>query len=185
MWNDRRGSFMRRLSIIIITVIISLLLTGCTGKESGDGVNVPTEFASNQNAPSFAVESVDASKGDTDVTVRVSLEGNPGFLTMAMNISYDSSVMALTDAVCGSDYSDYYYIGPKNKESGCTATWFLPDIPEDIVDGCILELHFGISNQAESGSYPVSITRPDNGGIVDQFKEPIVFNNSTGYININ
>ena len=44
---------------------------------------------------------------------------------------------------------------------------------------------FDIKEQAESGSYPISISRPDNGGVVDQNKEAIIFNNATGYIEIN
>lgn len=184
---------MKIYRLLICFLVLAALLAGC-GKKTEDSNNTLTTNSevhdlespvNNDRYPSFTVESVSAVKGNQDVIVRVSLKDNPGFLTMAMDITYDYENMSLTKVVSGSDYSDYYFVGPKKLQSGCTASWFLPELPEKVVDGNILELHFAIKDNAESGSYPIAITRSQNGGIVDQFKNEIIFNNAVGYININ
>lgn len=181
---------MKIYRLLICLLVFAVLLTGCGKKTDNttDTVTTNSEVEqpiNNDRYPSFAVETISAAKGNQDVVVYVSLKDNPGFLTMAMDITYDYENMSLTKVVSGSDYSDYYFVGPKKLQSGCTASWFLPELPEKVVDGNILELHFAINDNAESGSYPISITRSQNGGIVDQFKNEIIFNNAVGYININ
>ena len=181
---------MRIYRLLICLLIFAVLLTGCGRKTDNinDTVTTNSEVEqpiNNDRYPSFTVETISASKGDQDVIVCVSLKDNPGFLTMAMDITYDYENMSLTKVVSGSDYSDYYYVGPRNLQSGCTASWFLPESPEKVVDGNILELHFAIKDYAECGSYPITITRSQNGGVVDQFKNEIIFNNAVGYIHIN
>lgn len=184
---------MKQYRLLVILLVIAALLMGCNKETDDANTTVSTEpagYSSEESAindghPAFAVETVSAAKGDTDVVVCVSLKNNPGCLTIAMEIGYDSDSMSLTKVVSGSDYGDYYFVGPKNMQSGCTASWFLPKLPEKVVDGIILELHFAISEKAESGSYPVSITCPENGGIVDANKKEIIFNNAVGYLDIN
>lgn len=176
---------MKRHIILVFILIFVLALSGCR-QNSGNNTGVTSDNSvTNERYPSFVVETVEASKGDKDVVVRISLKNNPGFLTMAMNITYDSDNMVLTKLINGSDYQEYNFVGPKNKKSGCTASWFMPEAPINVVDGNILELHFDIKEQVANGAYPISITRPDNGGVVDQNKEEIIFNNATGYIQIN
>lgn len=181
---------MKIYRLLICLLVFAVLLTGC-GKKTDNTTDTVTPNSeveqpiNNDRYPSFAVETISVEKGNQDVVVYVSLKDNPGFLTMAMDITYDYENMSLTKVVSGSDYGDYYFVGPKKLQSGCTASWFLPELPEKVVDGNILELHFAINDNAESGSYPISITRSQNGGIVDQFKNEIIFNNAVGYININ
>lgn len=171
--------------VLIVVVVVSLVLTISLSFSKKPDADLPAnETVNNERYPSFVVETVNASKGEEDVIVYVSLKDNPGFLTMAMDITYDSENMTLVKAVSGTDYSDYNFVGPKNADTGCTASWFIPDVPDEIIDGKILELHFDVNNDIKSGSYLVSVTRPENGGIVDENKEPIIFNNATGYINI-
>ena len=45
------------------------------------------------NDPRITVEDKSANAGATGVKVAVAIENNPGFLTMALNIEYDESVM--------------------------------------------------------------------------------------------
>ena len=169
-------------------MILVLVLTGCQthndNANADTNVSTPDELVTNERYPSFVVETVEAKKGAKDVIVNISLSNNPGFLTMAMNISYDDTNMSLVDVTNGKDYEYYNFVGPKNMQSGCVASWFATEMPETIVDGDILELHFEINENAQSGSYPISILRPENGGIVDEYKESIIFNNAIGYINI-
>ena len=184
---------MKIYKLLVCFTIFAVLLTGCEKKSGNTNDTVTTNFEvydleqpiNNDRYPSFAVETITAPKGKQEVVVRVSLIDNPGFLTLAMDITYDYENLSLVKVVNGSDYGGYYFVGPKNLQSGCTVSWFLPELPEKIVDGNILELYFAIKDNAESGSYPIAITRSQNGGIVDQFKNEIIFNNAVGYININ
>lgn len=177
-----------RLLICVLTATVLLIGCGCKTNNTSNEVNADISSnnnISNERYPSFAVESITVKPGEKDITICVSLKDNPGFLTMAMDIEYDSNTMSLTKTVNGSDYSNYYFVGPKNLQSGCTASWFLPDIPQKTIDGTILELHFSIKENANKGSYPIKITRSQYGGIVDEYKNEIIFNNAEGYITIN
>lgn len=162
--------------VILIAFVFSL--SGCK-----NSTKKTESVYNNDKFPSFSVENMEVSAGE-DITVYVKLKDNPGFLTMAMNIEYDSTAMALIDIKNGPDYEEYNFVGPKNRASGCTASWFIPELPDKIKDGKLLELHFTILNNAKSGEYPIKITRPDNGGIVDAYKEILVVNNAIGYITV-
>lgn len=175
---------MKRHHLLIILLVLVIALVGCGRKSDNINDNTSNDSFVNDRYPSFVVETVSAGEGEKDVVVLVSIENNPGFLTMAMNVAYDSEYLTLTKVLNGIDYSEYNFIGPRNTKSGCTASWFLPEIPENIVDGNILELHFDINEYAPKGVYSIEVTRPVNGGVVDQNKQAIIFNNATGYIKI-
>ena len=107
---------MRIYRLLICFLVFAVLLTGCGRKtdNTNDIVTTNSEVEqpiNNDRYPSFVVETISAAKGNQDVVVRVSLKDNPGFLTMAMDITYDYENMSLTKVVSGSDYSDYYFVG--------------------------------------------------------------------------
>ena len=66
-------------------------------------------------SPTLKVSSITAAPGATKVTVMVSLENNPGFLTMALEMSFDSDVLTLTRVSNGADFTDYNFTGPKKQ----------------------------------------------------------------------
>lgn len=170
---------MKKINVLLCVFFACiLLLSGCKGEEN----NKETVF-NNDNFPSFSVENVQTSSGE-DVTVFVELKDNPGFLTMAAKIEFDSKAMALMDVKCGSDYQDYNFVGPKNRGNGCCASLFIPELPEKNVDGKLLELHFKIFSDTKEGDYQIKISRPDNGGIVDGNKNALVINNAVGYVTV-
>lgn len=175
---------MRTKNCFLLFLVIALILSFSGCKRKSGTKEYATSVFNNDQFPSFVVENISASSGEKDVVVFVKLKDNPGFLTMAMNIEYDSSALALTDVKNGSGYKEYNFIGPKNRSNGCTASWFISELPEKIVDGILLELHFSVLSNAKSGDYQIKILRPDNGGIVDGNKETLVINNAVGYITI-
>ncbi len=175
---------MKKSSLFIVILVCALSFMGCERKDNNQketNTKLPVDYV---GFPAFVVETVNASKGEKDVIVRVSLKNNPGFLTMAMNIEYDSETITLIEALNGSDYEEYHFVGPKNLKSGCKASWFIPKMSENTGDGIILELHFDIRKEAKEGAYPITISCGNNGDIVDRNKEAIVFNNAMGYIKI-
>ncbi|MBQ0010191.1 MAG: hypothetical protein KBS76_03705 [Ruminococcus sp.] len=163
----------RELWFFVAVIVLILALTACN-----DITN------SNNGAPCFSVKTVEAPSGTNDVVVLVELRNNPGFLTMAISIEYDENALALTDTVSGADFRECHFVGPKNKRSGCIASWFTPDFPERIVDGTLLELHFNIKSDAVKGDYPIRITGIDDGGTVDKNKEPFTVSSAIGYVKI-
>ena len=176
---------MKKNSLLVLLVLLVVVLAGCQCKSGNANGTTLGSFATNKPGPFFVVETVKASKGNNDTVLRVFLKNNPGFLTMDVCIAYDSMDMSLTKVINGVDYPEYNFVGPKNMQSNCSASWFIPEMPENIVDGNILELHFSIQEQAENGAHPVSISCSEGGGIVNQNKEVIVVNSATGYIEIN
>ena len=135
-------------------------------------------------SPAMKVSSITAAPGATKVTVMVSLENNPGFLTMALEMSFDSDVLTLTKVSNGADFTDYNFTGPKNKVSGCRAAWFSTDLPEEILDGDVMTLQFTVADNAASGSYPITISCPDDGSTLDGNKNVITLVNAIGYITV-
>ncbi len=136
-------------------------------------------------APTITVSSASARAGDTRVTVVVSLESNPGFLTLALSIDYDADALTLTKVSCGSDYTDYTFTKPKDLSSGCKASWFSTDLPEEIIDGDIMILQFTVNSSAANGQHAITVSCPDDGGTVDGNREVIDLRANTGYITVN
>ena len=149
-----------------------------------DNTVITATYTKNSDLPALAVGSATAATGETKVIIAVSLKNNPGFLTMALNIAYDSNVLTLTKVSNGSDYSDYNFTAPKDKSSGCTAAWFATDLPEEILDGDVLLLQFTVSAEATSGDYFVTVTCPDDGSTLDGDKNEITIAKATGYITV-
>lgn len=135
-------------------------------------------------SPALKVSNKTAAPGATKVTVTVSLENNPGFLTMALEMSFDSDVLTLTRVSNGADFTDYNFTGPKNKVSGCRAAWFSTDLPEEILDGDVMTLQFTVADNAASGRYPITISCPDDGSTLDGNKNVITLANAIGYITV-
>lgn len=135
-------------------------------------------------SPALKVSSITAAPGATKVTVIVSLENNPGFLTMALEMSFDSDVLTLTKVSNGADFTDYNFTGPKNKVSGCRAAWFSTDLPEEILGGDVMTLQFTVADNAASGRYPITISCPNDGSTLDGNKNVIALANAIGYITV-
>lgn len=135
-------------------------------------------------SPALKVSSITAAPGATKVTVMVSLENNPGFLTMALEMSFNPDVLTLTRVSNGADFTDYNFTGPKNKVSGCRAAWFSTDLPEEILDGDVMTLQFTVADNAASGRYPITISCPDDGSTLDGNKNVIALANAIGYITV-
>ena len=137
---------------------------------------------SKNTAPALSVNNTTTTAGTEKVKVLVSLENNPGFLTMALKITFDSDVLTLTKVSNGVDFIDYNFTAPKNKISGCTAAWFASDLPEEILDGDIMTLQFTVAANATPGRYPITISCPDDGSTVDGNKDAFNMSDAIGYI---
>lgn len=112
-----------------------------------------------------------ASSGEVVVTVNIN--GNPGFLTMALTIDYDSQAMSLTEIENGKDFTDYNFVPAKELKTGCRASWFTSSLQNYSKDGELMKLHFRLADHADPGEYFISIKSVDDGSVVDINKKPL------------
>lgn len=109
--------------------------------------------------PTIVVDSVSANAGD-EVSVSIELFNNPGILGMLISIEYDESVMKLVDVKNGNIFSKsngYTFMGPKNKSSGCRASWYTLEEDSAESDGTFVTLCFETFDNASSGTYSVKV----------------------------
>lgn len=166
--------------IVILFVMIFLLLPGCKNPGSkGQAVEMDTD-----NAMTFALFSEAVKAGD-DAIVLVETTNNPGFLTMAVRVEYDTNAMSLTKAENGSVFLAYNFVPSKKLQSGCRMSWFIPSVPGNVEDGELLKLHFHVFNDTKAGEYPVTVSPINDGGIVDRSKSLITIAAGSGAIKVN
>ena len=165
--------------VFILSLIFVVLLSGCKGSDNkAKKVQMDTE-----NKLTFTMTSEPVNPG-TDVIVHVNTKNNPGFLTMAVKVEYDTKAMSLVEVSNGSDFVDYNFIPPKNLQSGCKISWFITDLPNNPVDGELIELHFYVFDDTAIGEYPITISPINDGGIVDGNKNLITVIESNDVIKV-
>jgi len=134
--------------------------------------DIPNLRNSVDNQPVLALSDVTAKAGAT-VTVKVSLENNPGILGAIFSISYDSSVLTLTGATNGVTAEGVKYTAPARFKDPTTFVWDAMD-PTWTQDGTVLTLTFKVAASATKGNYVVSLNY-DPYDIFDANGDPIYF----------
>lgn len=138
-----------------------------------------------ENEPTIYCNSIDEIKNGDTFDVNISLKNNPGIASMRLTLTYDKSVMALTnvtdlgligEAVHSSDYTvDNYTLYWDNG----TATSNFAD------DGDIVTLTFMVNDTVKSGDYPIMITYDyNNSDIVNCELIPVRFEIVNGFVTI-
>lgn len=108
----------------------------------------------------FTVDTVTATAGNKQVEVKISVTENPGILGMVFSVNYDQEALKLTDCQNGVALSALAFQAPSRFVSGCNFVWYGSETGE-VVDGEMLILTFEIADDAEPGTYPVSISWDD------------------------
>lgn len=138
--------------------------------------------AETQDTPEFIVDSVTASAGDT-IEIAVSVKNNPGIFDMILSFTYDSTAMTLTKTTNGDVLSDATFMAPKNMASGCRATWYYMDEPDEYANGSVLTLTFDILDTATAGDYTVTVSYSE-GDINNYDGDPLSFKIISGTVKI-
>ena len=107
--------------------------------------------------PTLAVENVTATDGVTNVEVVVQAYNNPGIVGMTLGVEYDENVLTLTNVISQEVLSGLSFQKPKTYNSGCNLVWYGTE-PDEVVDGIAFKLIFTITESAESGTYPITLT---------------------------
>ena len=116
--------------------------------------------------PCIRVSSAEAMPGE-NVDVTVSLENNPGLISMLLSVEYDDSVLTLTGCTdagkLGTPYHSPSFGTPYTLSWGDdTAT------SDNTYSGVIVTLHFTVHPDAEAGAYPITISYDED--------EPDIYN---------
>ena len=132
-------------------------------------VTVTEEYAGrNEDAasPQFVLGSVSAEQGD-EVKVDLEIKNNPGIVSYRLLVSYNTSVLTLTDAELYpmSDLTEYNnedvqynvpYTGPLDTSPFCVS-WADALHPNNTYNGKIVTLTFKIAKTAEPGTYNLGL----------------------------
>ena len=152
----------------IIALLLSLALLITTA------VNVI--WATAAETPIMTVGSVEGYKGDT-VEVYVTLENNPGFSAASIEIRFDDTNIALTEAeLCGE-----FAVGAQ--VAGDNLPYFTFFKGENTTDSEFLKLTFTIAEEAALGDIPVTIFY-EEGNISDIDENDVNFNVVPGKITV-
>lgn len=134
--------------------------------------------------PTFVINKAAANAGET-VNVVVKVLNNPGILGMTLSLSYDSSALTLKDSVNGGAVSDVLTLTKPGKYTNpCNFAWDGIEISDDqIKDGELLTLTFAVSQNAEDGVYPITLSY-DKDSIFDKDLVPVDFDIINGSITV-
>jgi len=120
----------------------------------------------------IAVSDASASAGD-EVKVTLSISSNPGITGMTLSLTYDESVMELTNIEKGSALNELTFTVPKNLKSGCQFPWDAESVDaEKATNGDFLTLTFKVADNATEGSYDIKFSYVP-GAIIDNDLNPV------------
>lgn len=133
----------------------------------------------------FSVDTVKVAAGAKNISVPIRVQNNPGILGMRFSVSYDESVLTLSNASNGDAVSKVLALTKaKALCSGCYFVWDGIEVdPADVKDGIVLLLRFQVSDSAQSGSYPITV-HYNNGDIIDNNLQAIFPRIQNGSITI-
>ena len=132
--------------------------------------------------PCIAVSNAVAETGET-VNINISLENNPGIISIMLKLSYDSNYLELTNvedsrnlgtSVFGNNKSAIPYKMNWNDDAGTENLTY---------SGVIATLTFKVKTNTPAGTYPVVITY-DEGEIYNVDLNPVDFSVSNGSIKV-
>lgn len=114
-----------------------------------------TAFGASANAsPCVCVNDVFAKAGET-VEVAVSLSEDVSFSNLGIEIGYDSEVFTL-EGVTECDFGALYTKAPSYDKNPYNMSW--DSAESTIASGTLAILEFKISNDAQEGTYPVTVS---------------------------
>ncbi len=131
----------------------------------------------------IVVSSATAKVGE-EVSVTLSLENNPGLVSMTLRVSWDSSALTLTKVTDGGIIGATAH-KPELK-TPYTLVWVNDMATTNFTeDGVIVTLTFEVSESAEAGEYPITVSYDyDNYDIYDKDVELVKFEVKSGAVTV-
>ncbi len=125
-----------------------------------------------------------SARADGTVEITISVENNPGVVSMSLNVAYDDSVLTLTDVkdggILGSTMHRVQYTQPY------ILNWVNDTATSNFTaDGTLVTLTFKVNANATEGSYPISVSyNYDNYDIYDIDVKPVKFTLVSGGVEV-
>lgn len=131
----------------------------------------------------IAVSSVTAKAGD-EVSVTLSLENNPGIVSMTLRLNWDSSVLTLTKVTDGGIIGATAH--KPELQTPYTLVWVNDMATTNFTEnGVIVTLTFEVAESAEAGEYPITVSYDyDNYDIYDKDVELVKFEIKDGAVTV-
>lgn len=137
-----------------------------------------------QSPPMIIADTITANGGDS-VKINISLQNNPGIVSMTLKVSYNSDVLTLTNVtdggILGAQSHKPQYSSPY------TLAWVNDTATTDFTaDGIIASLDFTVDESAEADQeYPITVSYDaDNYDIYNKDVEPVNFAITNGAITV-
>ena len=144
--------------------------------------NEPVSTPVPSDAPQIVVESKTTSAGST-VAVNISIANNPGFVTMGIQVAYDSNLTLLSVSDTGLVLGQMFSTEIENPQP---LYWANPTATADCtVNGKIATLTFKVADNAEEGEYHIRVSYDyDNYDIYNQSGEAVQFATVNGTLTV-
>ena len=144
--------------------------------------NEPVSTPVPSDAPQIVVESKTTSAGST-VAVNISIANNPGFVTMGIQVAYDSNLTLLSVSDTGLVPGQMFSTEIDNPQP---LYWANPTATADCtVNGKIATLTFKVADNAEEGEYHIRVSYDyDNYDIYNQSGEAVQFATVNGTLTV-
>ena len=161
----------KRISAIFLTTALLLTLTS-------------TAMAV-ESTPTITVSDATALAGET-VSVSISLANNPGIISLRLSVSYDTSVMTLTDIEDKDCFQNVTFADDAGKmaSSPYIILWNSATSAQPCTaNGVIATLKFVVKADAADGTYPVSVSY-QAGDILDFDLRSVAFATKNGTVTV-
>lgn len=132
------------------------------------------------SGPTVIIGNGEGKSGD-QIEIGFDMYNCPEVYGMSLNLTYDDTVLELVSAASGNALSDFTYTAPSRLKNGCNFIWYANDATE--ANGRILNLVFKVINNAETGSYPITVTY-DADSIYDKNDDPVILSLVNGNITV-
>ena len=144
--------------------------------------NEPVSTPVPSDVPQIVVESKTTSAGST-VAVNISIANNPGFVTMGIQVAYDSNLTLLSVSDTGLVPGQMFSTEIENPQP---LYWANPTATADCtVNGKIATLTFKVADNAEEGEYHIRVSYDyDNYDIYNQSGEAVQFATVNGTLTV-
>ena len=144
--------------------------------------NEPVSTPVPSDAPQIVVENKTTSAGST-VAVNISIANNPGFVTMGIQVAYDSNLTLLSVSDTGLVPGQLFSTEIENPQP---LYWANPTATADCtVNGKIATLTFKVADNAEEGEYHIRVSYDyDNYDIYNQSGEAVQFATVNGTLTV-
>lgn len=119
--------------------------------------SLPSAQAASTSTPKVSVQTVSATAGD-EVSVTVTLSGNTGFSDLSIELDYDPAILTLVQAEQEALTSDCLQSQSQHLTDRPYSLIWLSRTPLCPSNGTLATLTFRVSDDALSGSYPVSVS---------------------------